>query len=51
MLMHLCAALTVHSTAPFDKLVPTLILIKATTPRHAVVLVMFKLHASLLYRC
>ena len=38
-------------TAPFDKLVPMFILIKATTPlikHHAVVLVMFKSHASFL---
>ena len=48
MLLHLCATLTVHWTVPFDKLVPTLILIKVTlTEHHAVVLVMFKLHASL----
>ena len=50
-LTHLCATLTVHSTAPFDKLVPMLIFIKATTPlveHHAVVLVMFKPHSSLL---
>ena len=51
MLTHLCATLTVHSTAPFDKLVPMLIFIKVTTPlveHHDVVLVMFKPHASLL---